>query len=394
MLRRRFVVLAGMATVLVLTMAMTVPAAGKVGASERRHGPQHIFYIMMENHGFSEIVGNKTDAPFINRLVKHAGLATNYFGVTHPSLPNYLAAVSGNFQGIWDDCKAGAAVFCDAEEFIHGVGDGTEPPPGVDYLSPGQLASAAATAHSFAGPNLVDQLESAGLSWKAYMQAMPETGSQVEYWPVINTATGPVTVKLYAQKHNPFMYFSDINYAGSPRLNNIVPFKGNFASDLASGNVPNFVWISPDQCHDMHGMDPSTAALIGMPTCGYPDSGLDHGAIQLGDQFLHHTVNQITHSETWQESDSSIVIVWDEDDYTGISGCCGSPTGVGGVTLGGAQVPAIVLNSEGEGDATRSSRAFNHYSLLATIEHLWDLGCIDQTCGMHHSDLMTRLFRS
>lgn len=388
MFRRRYGLIAGVGTALALTIAMTVPAAGKVASSEHRRGPAHIFYIMMENHGFSEIVGNTADAPFINRLVRHAGLATNYFGVTHPSLPNYLAAFSGSYQGIWDDCKAGASIFCAPEEFVHGAGDGTEPPLGVDYLSPAQIASATATAHSFAGPNLVDQLESAGLSWKAYMQAMPSTGSQVEYWPVRNTATGPVTIKLYAQKHNPFMYFSDINYPGSPRLNNIVPFKGNFYSDLASGKVPNFVWISPDQCHDMHGMSPSTAVLINLPTCGYPASGLDHGAIQLGDRFLRNAVSAITHSHTWQTTDSSIVIVWDEDDYTGISGCCSSPTGVNGVVLGGAQVPAIVLNSRGSDDAETANGAANHYSLLATIEQLWHLGCINETCSVHGSTLM------
>jgi hypothetical protein len=376
-----------MATVLALTMAMTVPAAGKVVRSDHRSGPKHIFYIMMENHGYSEIIGNKADAPYINKLVKHAGLATNYFGVTHPSLPNYLAAFSGSYQGIWDDCKAGADVFCAPEEFVPGSGDATAPPTGVSYLSTSQIASATATAHSFAGPNLVDQLETHGFTWKAYMQSMPGVGSQVEYSPVI----GGVTVKLYAQKHNPFMYFSDINYAGSPRLNNIVPFEGNFASDLATGNVPNFVWISPDQCHDMHGMSPSGAALIGMPTCGYPASGLDHGAIQLGDQFLKDTVSQITHSRTWHTSDSSIVIVWDEDDYAAITGCCNSPTGVNGVTLGGAQVPAIVLNSRGSDDATRANGAANHYTLLAAIERLWNLGCINESCSVNGRRL-ARLF--
>jgi hypothetical protein len=186
------------------------------------------------------------------------------------------------------------------------------------------------------------------------------------------------------------MYFSDINYPGSPRLNNIVPFEGNFASDLATGNVPNFVWISPDQCHDMHGMSPSGAALIGMPTCGYPDAGLDHGAIQLGDQFLKDTVSQITHSQTWRTSDSSIVIVWDEDDYSAITGCCNSPTGVDGVVLGGAQVPAIVLNSRGD-DSSRVNSAANHYTMLAAIERLWNLGCINESCSVNGRHL-ARLF--
>jgi hypothetical protein len=360
-------------------------AAHPAGHQNRGLAPKHIFVIMMENHGFPEIIGNTADAPFINQLATHANVATNYFGVTHPSLPNYLSLFSGSFQGIWDDCKAGGDVFCAPEEFIPGSGDGTA----GDYLTDAQIASASATAHLFSGANIVDQLEARGLSWRAYMQSMPEVGSQVEYWPVIDTPTGPVTVKLYAQKHNPFMYFSDINYPGSPRLANIVPFDG-FAADLRSGNVPNFVWISPDQCNDMHGISPSSAALIGNPTCGYPDSGLDHGAIQLGDAFLKKTVPMIMHSRTWRTEPSSLVIVWDEDDYSGIDGCCGSPTGKNGVVLGGAHAPLIVVNSNGNGESTPV--AANHYSLLATIEHLWHLPCLANACSIGRSGQLSDLF--
>jgi hypothetical protein len=242
------------------------------------------------------------------------------------------------------------------------------------------------------------------------MQTMPAVGSQVEYWPVING----VTVKLYAQKHNPFMYFSDINYPGSRRLANIVPFDG-FAADLRSGNVPNFVWISPDQCNDMHGISPSTAQLIHNPTCGFPNSGLDHGAIQLGDAFLKKTVPMIMDSRTWRTEPSSLVIVWDEDDYTGIAGCCGSPTGKNGVVLGGAHAPLIVVNSNGSGESTSggstsgesrsgesrsgesrsgesTSVAANHYSLLATIEHLWHLPCLANACSIPESGQLGDLF--
>jgi hypothetical protein len=362
-----------------------VAAAHPSARQDRGPAPTHIFVIMMENHGFSQIIGNNADAPFINDLATRGNVETNYFGVTHPSLTNYLSAISGSFQGIWDDCKAGSDVLCAPEEFIPGSGDGTA----GDYLTAAQIASASATPHLFGGANIVDQLAARGLSWRAYMQSMPTVGSQVEYWPVINTSTGPVTVKLYAQKHNPFMYFSDINYPGSPRLANIVPFDG-FAADLRSGNVPNFVWISPDQCNDMHGISPSSAALIGNPTCGFPDSGLDHGAIQLGDAFLKKTVPMIMHSRTWRTEPSSLVIVWDEDDYSGIDGCCGSPTGKNGVVLGGGHAPLIVVNSNGNGESTPV--AANHYSLLATIEHLWHLPCLANACSIGHSGQLSDLF--
>jgi hypothetical protein len=53
---------------------------------------------MMENHATNQIIGNKAHAPFINQLARRYSLATNYHGVTHPSLPNYLAAISGTFR--------------------------------------------------------------------------------------------------------------------------------------------------------------------------------------------------------------------------------------------------------------------------------------------------------
>jgi Phosphoesterase family. len=357
-------------------------AAAKPVGHAGHNGPQHIFFIEMENHGFSEIIGNHADAPYINWLAKHNGLATNYYGVTHPSLPNYLATISGSFQGIWDDCAAGASITCPPEEFVPGTGDGTD----GNYLKASQIASASAQPHLFNGRTIVDQLESKGLTWKAYMQSIPAVGSTVEYAPTI----GGTIYKLYAQKHDPFMYFARINHPGSPRLKKIVPYRG-LADDLASGNVPNFVWVSPNQCRDMHGTDYPSAVALGIPKCGYPVSGLDHGAIQLGDTFVKNAVTQIMRSTTWKTTDSSIVITWDEDDYTSFFGCCYSPRGRMGVVLGGSKVPTIVINSR-DGGRRRTDVRSNHYSLLATIERLWNLGCLANSCKIQNSGLVTSLF--
>jgi hypothetical protein len=401
---RTFALLTGalIATAGLMTSKLVADDGGDQG--NRRF--QHIFFIMMENHATNQIIGNTVDAPFINQLASHYSVALNYHGVTHPSLPNYLAAISGDFQGIWDDCKAGpteTVLTCDPTaplselSFVPGAGDATDPafPPYHDPTSPlyglvppqltaAQIMSAESTPHWFNGKNLVDQLELHGFSWKAYMQSIPATGSTVEYAPTINGTTH----KLYAQKHDPFMYFSDIRNDPS-RLNKIVPFT-DFSADLG-GKIPNFVWISPDQCHDMHGVSPSDAAAVGIPTCGYPNSGLDHGAIQLGDAFLKTTVGQIMSSSAWKHK-SAIVIAWDEDDYNGYpTGCCGSPVGQGGKILGGALAPAIVITS-GEAEHKASNHPYNHYSLLGTIEHLWNLGCLATTCTFNEPDLMLELF--
>ena len=383
------------ATVLALsTMTMTVTAATAAGASESEasradfssDAPQHVFYVMMENHGYNQIIGNTADAPFINALASRYNLATNFHGVTHPSLPNYLAAISGSTQGIFDDCKAGATVTCAPEEFVPGSGDATS----SASLTPAQAQQAAQTPHMFGGRTIVDQLEKHGLSWKAYMENLPSSGSQVEYAPVVNGQT----VKLYAQKHDPFMYFSSINSPFNERLNNIVPLEGHLSHDLAEGTVPNFVWISPNQCHDMHGISASSAALVGLPQCGYPSDPtvLDHGAIQLGDAFVKQTVKQIMASKTWRTTRSQIVLSWDENDYSGYSGGPGSPVGAKGVVLGGGTAASIVISSHA-GPHKTSDALLDHYSVLRAIQDEWHLGCLAATCDLRGDQRMTGLFR-
>lgn len=310
---------------------------------------QHIFYIMMENHSTSEIIGNTADAPYLNQLANSYGTAVKYYGVTHPSLPNYLAAISGSFQGIWDDCAAGANVTCAPQEL-------------TASLTSSEYASAASQPHMFSGQTIVDQLETHHMTWKAYMQSMPSAGY-----------TGETYAGLYAQKHDPFMYFSDIRN-NPARMQRIVPFT-QFNQDMQSSTIPNFVWISPDVCNDMHGAS----------NCSSYD-----GLIAAGDSFVHSTVQTIMHSTAWQQG-AAIVITWDENNG-GTSGCCNGPTGINGTMLGGSDVPLIVVTSHGTQHIVLSNASYNHYSLLATIEHLWDLGCLANTCGMGDSVLLTALF--
>ena len=309
---------------------------------------QHIFYIMMENHAVNQIIGNTADAPYLNQLASTYGTTTHYYGVTHPSLPNYLSAIAGNFQGIWDDCHAGAAVTCPPAEF-------------ASSLSQNQYNSASSQPHLFNGQTIVDQLEAHQMTWQAYMQSLPTPG-------FTGASAGP-----YAEKHNPFMYFSSIRN-NPARMQHIVPFT-QFDQDIQSANMPNFVWITPDVCNDMHGGS----------SC--PSS---NGLIAQGDNFVHTTVQKIMGSPVWQQG-AAIIISWDESDADQ-SGCCQSPTGTNGSILGGGNVPLIVVTSQGPRHITLNDASYNHYSLLATIEHLWNLGCIANTCSISSSDLMTKLF--
>ena len=384
-MRRVLRTIVALGILLSVVLVVNVAPAGATSSHSSDSSYKHIFYIEMENHSTNQIFGNTADAPYINWLASQYAISTNYYGVTHPSLPNYLAAISGDFQHIWDDCKAGPTVTCPPEEF----GPNSGYTNGQELLTPAEITTATNTPHLFSDRTIVDQLEAHGLTWKAYMQSLPYTGYTGEYFPYQTVNGQQVAVKLYAQKHDPFMYFPAIRN-NPDRLNRVVPFT-SFDADLDSGHVPNFVWISPDQCHDMHGVSTSNAAFLGLPACGFPASGLDHGAIQFGDTFLQSTVSQIMASSAWHQK-SAIVIVWDENDYTSFAGCCHSPRGVNGVILGGSNAPFMVITSKDKDHFVDSTTPYNHYTLLATVQKLWELGCLEQSCGFSNSELMTRFF--
>jgi hypothetical protein len=151
-----------------------------------------------------------------------------------------------------------------------------------------------------------------------------------------------------------------------------------------ASKIPNFVWISPNQCDDMHGVTTASATALRIAGCD-----VDAMDITIGDNFIKSTVTAIQASPAWADG-AAIVIVFDEDDYVGTSGCCNSPMGATAV-LGGANVPAIVISSLVTSPVT-SSDPYNHYSLLATIQSLWGLPCLANTCGMKGTQLMTKLF--
>jgi phosphatidylinositol-3-phosphatase len=263
--------------------------------------------------------------PFITNLAQTQGLATYYFGTTHPSLPNYLATVAGDYFGIQDDNDS-----C--------------------YVQPGPTPG----CHNISAINIVDQLESKNISWEALMESAPGVGYLGSRAP---NAPGQ---KLYAQKHNPFVYFDNI--AKSPaRMMQIKPFDlVSFQAQLSQpAAMPRFVYIAPNQCNDMHG----TGGTVVAPSV---DCSTDAATVALGDTYLKNTVTAITTSRSFT-AHSVIFIVWDENDYSGQLTCCGpSPTGVGG-----GHATAIVVTKNGK--PLKSATPYDHYSMLATIEDGFDL---------------------
>jgi phosphatidylinositol-3-phosphatase len=235
----------------------------------------------MENTEYADVIGNRA-APYINALARRYALATRFFGTRHPSLPNYLALLGGSTFGISEDCAD-----C-----------------------------------SVSASNLVDQLEKAGLSWKAYMEGLPSRCYQ-------GTGTGD-----YRKHHNPFVYFKSI-VSSSSRCSKVVPLP-QLASDIRRKTLPRFVWITPNNCHNMH--DCSVAA---------------------GDRFLRQQLPPVIRA---LGPSGVLFLTWDEGSSD--RGCCSGASGghIATIIAGGLVRHGV-----------RFRRPADHYSILKTIEGLWRL---------------------
>ena len=312
-------------------MAIPTVTSASANESETPHY-QHIVEIMMENTSYGTIIGN-ANAPVINELANEYGLATNYYGVTHPSEPNYVANIGGSYFGVQDDNQ----FYCT---------------PALATTDP-QCAGTTVN-HTITSQSLADQLTAAGKTWRGYFQSLPPTPSLlVSSGPGAN---GPYTYKypssavaLYASKHNPF-----INFVGTQgAVANMVP-DTQLATDLATGKLANYSLVVPDQCHDMHGTGGCSTTA---------------GLIAAGDAYVGSTVSQIMSSHTWREGNNAIVITWDEDDFSDSgqlgTGCCGA-------NPGGGHVVTIVITNKGPIHVTDNT-AYNHYSLLRSIEDAFGL---------------------
>jgi phosphatidylinositol-3-phosphatase len=170
------------------------PAAAAKSASI----PQvsHVVLLIEENHSFASVIGNP-GMPYTNSLAQKYALATQYYAVTHPSLPNYFMLTVGVTTAV-DDSFAGTVT----------------------------------------SDNVVRALTAAGRSWKIYAESLPGPGY-----------LGPTSVP-YVKDHNPFAYFSDV-VASTVQAGNMVPFS-QLALDLKNGTLPNYAMIVPDLANDGH----------------------------------------------------------------------------------------------------------------------------------------------
>ncbi|HJP77039.1 MAG TPA: alkaline phosphatase family protein [Pseudonocardiaceae bacterium] len=155
----------------------------------------HVIWIWMENHSYSDIIGNTAQAPYINTLAGECGLATNYHNVSHPSLPNYIAATSGlaSLSQFTSDC------------------------------SPSRKCSTSAAS-----------IFGQGESWKAYEESMPSNCDK--------SNSGE-----YAVRHNPPPYYTSLSTCATFD----VPYT-QLSTDLANNTLPAFSFVTPNLIDDMH----------------------------------------------------------------------------------------------------------------------------------------------
>jgi Phosphoesterase family len=326
-------------------LAVAAVCAGAASAAPRPSIPQppsaatavprldHVFVIVEENNGFRDVIGNPA-APNLNSLARTFGLATGYFGISHPSEPNYVALLGGNTFGISSD---------DAywTQEVH-------------------------------APSLISQLDRAGLSWKAYLQAVPHPGYQGICYPA-KCNGAPDSDPLYVAKHDGIQnYLSSQNPFDWSRQ---VPI-GELPGDLRTGNVPRFSYVIPDECHDMHG-DPPYCLDSG--NIGDPQN---QHLVAVGDAYLGQLVSEITGAPFWAKGNNAIVVTYDEGDNN--AGCCDA-------SPGGGRVATVVITSHGP-RGLRDATPANHYSLLSTIEHGLGLGCVGHACDTAHVHPMPALF--
>lgn len=304
----------------------------------------HVFVIVAENKGYDLVIGPRTAAPNINRLAQHYGLASQFFAEVHPSEGNYIAMLAGDTLGIHDD----DAFYCKP----HMQDTWCAKSHRQDYVD-----------HTFTVRSLMDQLQSHGLTWKGYMESLPAAGSLAVRWPTAEQPVAGVPQQLYAAKHNGFLNFRSVQQDPA-RSAKIVDFEALYR-DLASGDMPNYAHIVPNQCNDMHGRD----AGPGVPAdCRKSNT---RELIARGDRVIGELVRRIMEARVWGGIDNTaIVITFDENDKDERQGpdqgCCANDP-ASAANGGGGRIPTVVITNHGPRGVVDDT-PYNHYSLLRTTE--------------------------
>lgn len=276
------------------TLATCDPLTSAPAAPLSQWAGGTVFTIVMENHSRSEILGNPK-APYINQLASQNAVAEGYHdSYVHPSEPNYIWMAAGQNFGILDN----------GDPISH---------------------------HIDSRSHIADQIELAGLTWKTYQESMGE--------PCGLTSHG-----RYAAKHNPFVFFDDINgwdgkaFHPELRCNEHVVDYSELDNDIANHALPRYVFITPNLDSDMH-----------------------DGSISLGDSWLANEVPKLLATDNYKNG-GVIFLLWDE----------------GGGSPASDDPPFIAISSHAV-PGMRSQVDYDTSSYLRTVQNI--LGLAELPCA-------------
>ena len=282
-----------------LVPATLAPPASNVGDLD------HVFMVYLENKGVTQIIGSP-NAPYINSLINNYGYASNYYGLSHPSDPNYYPIVGGS-------------------DF------------GFNYNCPAQCFPADT-------PNLADRIEAAGMDWAGYMEG-----------------GGGYTTP---NDRLPFLAFSDI-YDDPDRVATHLFDISEMEQDLADpATAPEFVWFAADDATNMEGPTDFPFGILNW-ALGFIDPSHQYN-VKAGDEWLQEQLATIMDSPTWQDpTQKSAIFVTFDEDYNNITTGVGNE----GNHIVMIVIPSqgAVDNGMREGHFIADDHN-NHYSLLRTIE--------------------------
>ncbi|MGH7776682.1 MAG: alkaline phosphatase family protein [Candidatus Dormibacterales bacterium] len=321
------------------TMGMLVgPSIGEGSGTQHpltAGGARHIMLIVEENKNYqwvqgadNGIIGNHS-APYLNGLAAKYASATSWYSVTHGN-QSYVALVSGSTKG-------------------------------------GSIRQPSKR------PNLGSELTSAGIPWEAYMEAMPVACDRV------NDPKGASTSRaLYFPFHNPFVYFQ------CPTQNEPAAGAGTrqLVSSLDSASPPDFVFVTPDMCDDMH-----TRCTGSLPNLR-PSSGAGPDQVSDGDAWLAANLPGIL-SSAWFQDNGVVIVTWDEANAHGrnVDKSCWV-NGKVGSNCGGGHIPTIVISAA---NASLSNHSFaaggNTYGVLRGIEEAYGLPLLGRAVSSGNGDL-------
>ncbi|MGI8713771.1 MAG: alkaline phosphatase family protein [Solirubrobacteraceae bacterium] len=327
-------------------------ATGLASAASAALPPiKHVFIIVLENESESASFGASSPAPFLSQTLRSEGaFLPNYFGIGHSSLDNYIAMIGGQPPNpiTQADCTGiSTAVTPDSfASFGASKGNGCQYPADV--------------------PTIASQLTAGHLTWRGYMDSMgsdPTREASTCAHPALG-APDPSVVQTatdqYATRHDPFVYYQSITSDRASCDSHVVNLNA-LGHDLSSvAATPNYTFITPGLCNDGHDTN-----------C----PNMQPGGLTQVNTFLQHWVPQITNSPAFKR-DGLLLVTFDEgvsDD----SACCGEIAGPaaenpGGGGPGGGKVGAVLLSPFIK-PGTVSETAYNHYSMLGSVEDLFGL---------------------